>query len=134
MAIINRSIRIGALILCGTLTLSCIPVHAFTLRDTRELCKRHRFLLFAAASAGALYLYSHKIIQKAIQDYKNRNTENKQATAPATIHDYCEVLTEAFIKATKLVGTLFKVFRATTCPDEGKLSSDQWLDDFSQIA
>lgn len=134
MIIPNRSIHSWVLALVGALTLSSLQTNAFTLRGARELCKRHRFLILAAISAPIIYMYTHKLIKKAIQDYNNSKTENGQVEASKNQQDYFEGLADAFIKATKLVGTIFKVYRATTCPDEGKNAGDQWLDDFSQMA
>jgi len=133
MAITNRSRSISILALCSALSLSCIPMNAFSLRDARELCKKHRFIILAALSAPVIYMYTQKLITKAIQDYKNRNTENPQVKS-SSAQEYAEGLSDAFIKITKLVGTIFKVFRAVSCPDEGKVSGDQWLDDISQMA
>lgn len=120
-------------ILIGALALSCLHAQAFSLRDARELCKRHRFKILAITSAAVVYMYTHKLIKKAIHEYNQSadNAQNEKAKQPT---DYCEGFADAFIKATKLVGTIFKVFRATTCPDEGKVTGDQWLDDFSQMA
>ena len=134
MTITNRNSHRWVLALVGTLTWSCAQINAFTLRDARELCKGHRFILFAAVSTPIIYIYTHKFIEKAIQDYKNRTAENGQVSSTTTTQEYIEGLADAFIKATKLVGTIFKVFRATSCPDEGKSAGYQWLDDFSQIA
>ena len=134
MIITNRSSHVCALVLVGTLTLSCVQINAFTLRDARELCKRHRFLVLAAISAPVIYLYTNKLIKKVIQDYNKRTTDNTQAAPSNNSQEYVEGFADAFIKATKLVGTIFKVLRATTCPDEGKAPGDQWLDDIAQMA
>lgn len=130
----GKSTHTFIIILVCTLTLSCIPAQAFSLRDTRELFKRHRFKILAVTSAAVVYMYTNKLIKKAIQDYNKKKSENGQVEAPKSTQDYCEGFADAFIKVTKLIGTIFKVFRATTCPDEGKTSGDQWLDDFSQLA
>jgi len=80
-------------------------------------------------------MYTHKLIKKALQEYYiNSPTENNQGKSKSNFQDYAEGFADAFIKITKLVGTIFKVFRATTIPDEGKNAGDQWLDDFSQMA
>lgn len=134
MKITNQSAHSIILALFGALTLTCIPADAFSLRDARGLCKKHRFLILAAISAPVIYMYTHKLIKKAIKDYQNRHNENAQVASSNNQQEYCEGFVDSFIKTTKLVGTIFKVFRATTCPDEGKFSEDQWLDDFSQMA
>ncbi len=133
MAIKNRSQSLSILAICAVLSLSCVPMNAFSLRDARELCKRHRFIILAALSAPVIYMYTQKLITRAIQDYKNRNTENPEVKSSST-QEYAEGLSDAFIKITKLVGTISKVFRAVSCPDEGKIAGDQWLDDISQMA
>ncbi len=117
--------------LIGALMLTSIPASAFSLRETRELCKRHRFKILALTAVATAYIYTNKLIKKAIQDYKN---SHKEDGTKMSLQEYAEAFSDAFIKVTKLAGTIFKVFRATTCPDEGKTSGDQWLDDFSQMA
>lgn len=111
---------------------SSTHMYALSLRGSRDFCKRHRFTILAVTSAAVAYLYAHKLIAKAIHDYKNRN--NPQAQSTLTAQDYVEGFSDSLVKITKLVGTIFKLFRAATCPDEGKLAGDQWLDDFSQMA
>lgn len=132
MIALHKSKCAPLVLLISAMALHSIQVQAFSLRDARELCKRHRFKVLAITSAAVVYMYTHKLVQKAIKDYTapkidSNNSDKKQI-------DYCEAFADAFIKATKLIGTLFKVFRATTCPDEGKIAGDQWLDDFSQMA
>jgi hypothetical protein len=114
-----------------SLILSCIPCAALSLKGTRDFCKKHRYKVLAITSAAVVYMYTHKLIKKAIQDYKNRNNPDAKTTSA---QEYAEGFSDSFIKSTKLVGTFFKVLRALTCPDNGKTSSDQWLDDFSQLA
>jgi hypothetical protein len=129
----SKKLHAWLIMLTGVFMLSSLQTHALSLRDTRDFCKRHRFAILAVTSAAVVYLYTHKLIKKAIHDYSqapdNGKCENKQDKA-----DCCEACADAIIKATKLLGTLFKVFRAATCPDEGKVAGDQWLDDFSQLA
>ena len=123
------------LTLVSIVALSCFQAHTFSLKDTRDLCKRHRFKILAVTAAAVAYMYTHKLIKKAIQDYyKNKTGENSQIEQPKNQPDYFEAFADAFIKTTKLVATLFKVFRASTVPDEGKTAGYQWLDDFSQMA
>ena len=129
----STKIHACLIIIVGALMLTCVPSQTFSLRDARELCKRHRFKVLAVTSAAVIYMYTHKLVKKAIQDY-NKPTDTVADKSKTNPTDYSEAFADAFIKATKLVGTIFKVFRATTCPDEGKITGDQWLDDFSQMA
>jgi hypothetical protein len=105
-----------------------IPAQALSLHDTQELCKQHRYKILAIVSAAVVYMYSHKIIEKAIHDY-NHPDEMIQKDQPKPAQDYCEAFADIFIKSTKLIGTIFKVLRALTCPEEGK-----WIDQFAGLA
>lgn len=109
------------------------PSKAISLRDARELCKEHRVAILAITSAAVVYLYSHKLIEKAIHDYYHPKDINKQEQPKSTL-DHCETYADILIKSTKLIGTIFKVLRAATCPDAGKISGDQWFDDFAGLA
>lgn len=134
MQVINRNIHTGILSIFAALAFTSLPTQAFTLRNIRELCKAHRFKILAVATAAIGYMYTHKLIEKCIQDYKANHSKAAKATATTSGQEYAEGFADAFIKITKLVGTVFKTFRALTCPDEGKSTSDQWLDEFSQLA
>lgn len=131
MTIRTKRIQVISCALAVSLMLSCIPCAALSVNDTREFCKKHKYKILAITSAAVIYMYTHKLIKKAIQDYKNRNNPNTKATSA---QEYAEGFSDSFIKSTKLVGTMFKVLRALTCSDNGKLPGDQWLDDFSQMA
>jgi hypothetical protein len=133
MHISNCTAHAMLLVLIGIFAMSSVPAKAISLRDARELAKRHRFVVLAITSAAVVYLYSHKLIEKAIYDYYHPD-EKEQKEHRKTAQDTLESSADIFIKSTKLVGTIYKVFRALTCPDEGKIAGDQWLDDFSQMA
>ena len=129
----NNSTRAILLILISACILGSVPVQAFSLRDARELCKNHRFKIFTVVTAAVVYMYTHKLVEKTLHDYMHpeqsaQKDKNKQG------QDSCEAYADAFIKSTKLIGTIFKVYRAITCPDEGKVPGDQYLDDLSQMA
>jgi hypothetical protein len=127
-------------LLLAVLVIFMLPTQAraFSLRDARTVMRNHRFIALALVSAGILYGYSHKTIHAMIKEYKNRDKSQNDPQAadliPAKKIDYFEALADIFVKSTKVIGTIFKVLRAITCPSEGKLINDQWLDDFSQLA
>lgn len=132
----------SCIILMMALLISMIPsqIQAFTLHDVRNTFRQHRFLIVALISAGIVYGFSHKIIKKIINDYQKQQKEQSDMDSSHVNNsqkskiDYFETIADIFIKSTKVIGTIFKVIRAATCPADGKSTGDQWLDDFSQLA
>lgn len=129
-------------LLMGAMLISIAPTQAqaCSLRDVRNAIRSYRFVIIALVSAGILYGYSHKVIKKMVKEYHDRQKIGNQSLKPEQKAgeqkkvDYFETFADIFVKSTKVIGTIFKVVRAATCPSEGKSVNDQWLDDFSQLA
>jgi hypothetical protein len=116
------------MVLISAFAINCIPLQALSLHDARELCKQHRYKILAIVSTAVIYMYSHKFIEKAIYEYTHQDEIIQKDQAKPT-QDYGEASADIFIKSAKLIGTIFKVFRALTCGEESR-----WLDEFAGLA
>lgn len=124
--------------LCMGLTTS-FQAQAGAARTMRDFCHKYRYALLGVSASFITYMYSRKFIASLIEEYQKRqhpvvqSSSNDKAVAAQSKCDYFETCADILIKSTKLIGTVFKIVRALSCPDAGKLSCDQWLDDFSSL-
>lgn len=110
-------------------------------RTLRDFCKKYRYALLGVSASFITYMYSRKFIATLLEDYQKRKQAAviaQQSNAQPAVYlskcDCFEACADILIKSTKLIGTLFKIVRALSCPFEGKIVADQWLDDFSGLA
>lgn len=126
-------------VLCMGLT-SSFQAQAGFARSMRDFCLKYRYAFLGVSASFITYMYSRKFISTLIEEYQKRKQTaaqvqpNDKPVVAQPKCDYFEASADILIKSTKLIGTLFKIVRALTCPDAGKAACDQWLDDFSSLA
>lgn len=127
-----------ASVMCALLLLnaySTASAESSFLREIRDKLTKYHIPIIVLVCAAVAYKYYHKIVKRAIDDYYRKNSEQAPSISETLDEiNYFDASVEALVKSTKLIGTVFKVLRAATCPGEGKIASDQWLDDCSGLA